>query len=194
LPSPPSALTKMPCDVPPNVVMGLKLVTLIAPVSPPLPVPPFPPDPPTPAPPAPPCPPDPPAPPVAVAFPSSVLAKAAPPPPPPRPGPPSTAAPPGPPPAGAAIAAGAGAAVRINKNAIGVSPGAKRERPDQTVVYNRNVAACATSPAAARAAIAASAIAAIAAIAASATKPADRSGGTPHYNVYTTSLPTPHPP
>src|SRR5262249_37440915 len=84
----------------------------------------------------------------------------------------------------AAIAAGAGAAVRINKNAIGVSPGAKRERPDQTVVYNRNVAACATSPAAARAAIAASAIAAIAAIAASATTPPDRSGGIPNLIFY----------
>src|SRR5262249_57195234 len=129
--------------------------------------------------------PDPPAPPCARRH------QALPPlPPPPPPSPP----PPTPIPAIAAIAAGAGAAVRINKNAIGVSPGAKRERPDQTVVYNRNVAACATSPAAARAAIAASAIAAIAAIAASATKPADRSGGITHLIFYLGVAPTPRAP
>src|SRR5262249_59253346 len=95
------------------------------------------------------------------------------------------AAPPGPPGAAgralagaafAAVAAIAGAALRINRNAIGVSHHASHERPDYGVVCNRDVGACATSAVAAVAAIAASAVAAISSEPASATKPAGRRG------------------
>src|SRR5262249_59726077 len=74
--------------------------------------------------------------------------------------------------AGSAVSTLADAAVRINNNAIGeIAIGG-----DRSVVCNRDVAACATSPAAACAAGTTGTVAAVAAVAAIAADAANRCG------------------
>src|SRR5262249_10410201 len=131
----------------PNVSMGLLLVTVTVPLLPPIPSPPAPPLPPRPGPPAPPAPAAPSVSPFRVRPPGPRGAVAS--------GRIPCSAPRASGPAGTtgAVATGsadpaqATAAVRINVDAIGeIAIGA-----DWSVVCNRDVAACATSPGAARA-------------------------------------------